>query len=356
MKKASKLLSIFLITCFVLLLAACGGGNAENASNGTDTSNEGSTESEEKETYTLKFGHHLADAHSLSKQVVEFKRIVEEKTDGQVQIEIYPAGQLGQQKDLLEGLKMGTVDMTLVDTGVLANFYKPMALLDAPYLFDNLDQSVNALQGELGDKLMKGTLEEAQIRALALYPASFRSTVLTEKSVDSPDSFQLSDIAGKKIRTLDSPSVIETFKSFGAVPVSMPSGEVYSGLQTHVVEGVESNPEFLRTIKIDEVGKYIVDTKHVLVHQAIGISDKKYNELPDDLRTALDEALAESVEWYSSQAVEIDEKARQALVEAGMEIIELDLAPFKEAASPYTEKFVADNNLEELYELIKAQQ
>jgi TRAP-type transport system periplasmic protein len=342
MKKLTKGSLISVCLSSLLLLAACssGGNNAEKTSTAD-------------KTYSLKFGHHLSEDHSLSKQVVEFQKLVEEKTDGKVKVDIYPAGQLGQQKDLLEGLRMGTVDMTLVDTGVLANFYKPLGLLDSPYLFDTVDQSISALSGELSQKFIDGIYDETQINVLSLYPAAFRTTVLTEKAVKDINSLAFEDFSGLKLRTLESPSVIETFKSFGVTPVAIPSGEVYSALQTHVVEGVESNPEFLRTIKIDEVAKYIADTKHVLVHQAIAISDSKLNSLPEEYQTAVKEAVTESTKWYLDQAVEIDTNARKALEESGMEIKELDLTKFKEAALPYTDKFVKDNSLEDFYKLIE---
>jgi TRAP-type transport system periplasmic protein len=343
MKKVKRGSFVSILAILIILLVACSGGNSSEKTSTTD-----------QKTYTIKLGHHLAEEHSLSKQVVEFQKLVEEKTDGKVKVDIYPAGQLGQQKDLLEGLRMGTVDMTLVDTGVLANFYKPLALLDSPYLFDTVDQSIEALSGELSQKYMDAIYDETQIKVLSLYPAAFRTTVLTEKAVKDINSLGFEDFSGLKLRTLESPSVIETFKSFGVTPVAIPSGEVYSALQTHVVEGVESNPEFLRTIKIDEVAKYIADTKHVLVHQAIAISDKKFKELPEEFQKAVTEAVEESTKWYLDQAVEIDTNARQALTESGMEIKELDLTKFKEAAMPYTEKFVKDNSLEDYYQLIEA--
>jgi TRAP-type transport system periplasmic protein len=348
MKKVKWLSMFSAVIALMLMLAACSTGGSKTS--GETSSGEKGTDNK---TYTIKFGHHLAEDHSLSKQVVEFKRLVEEKTNGHVKVEVYPAGQLGQQKDLLEGLRMGTVDMTLVDTGVLANFYKPLALLDSPYLFDNIDQSKKALSGELSKKFIDGVYKETTIRVLSLYPAAFRTTVLTEKAVKDFDNLNFEDFKGLKLRTLDSPSVISTFKSFGVTPVAIPSGEVYSALQTHVVEGVESNPEFLRTIKIDEVAKYIADTKHVLVHQAIALSDKKYNELPKEYQDAVTAAVNESTKWYLDQAVEIDTKAREALTQNGMKIKELDLTKFKKAALPFTDQFVKENHFEDFYQLIE---
>jgi len=353
--KLWKVCSIVLAFSLLLLVAACGNSDNQGSSgSGTDSGNNGGQQaSSEFEPYTLKFGHHLAEDHILHKQVQKFAEILAEKTGGQVKVDIYPAGQLGQQKDLLEGLQLGTVDMTLVDTGVFANFYEPLAILDAPYLFDSVDQSVKALAGELGTKLKDGVYEKTGIRVLSFEPAAYRITVLVEDAVKDPNSFTLQDFKGLKIRTLDSPSVIKTFERFGAQPVSIPSGEVYTALQTHVVQGVESNPEFLRSIKIYEVSKYLVDTKHVLVHQAIGISDKTWNKLPENTRNAIQEAMDEATDWHNSVSKDADLNARDALKQAGMVFIEPDLQPFKEAAFPYTEQFVQEKGLQDLYELIK---
>jgi len=332
-----KLLKLFSVVCALsLLLTVTACSNSKNS-----------------ETVTLKLGHHLAESHILHKQLVKFAEIMSKKTNGQVKVDIYSNGQLGQQKDLLEGLQLGTVDMTLVDTGVLANFYEPLAILDAPYLFDSIDHSVKALEGELGRKLKQGILEKTGIRVLSFEPASYRSTVLVENAVKPSGQFTLQDFKGLKIRTLDSPSVINTFKKFGAQPISIPSGEVYTAMQTHVVQGVESNPEFLNTIKIYEVGKYLIDTKHVLVHQAICISDKTWSKLPKNAQNAIEEAMQESTDWFNSVSKDADNKARDALKQKGMVFIEPDLTPFKEAAFPYTEHLIQEKGLQDLYELIQ---
>lgn len=348
MGKFYKCFSVVIALSLLLLIIGCGTKDTSS----TDFK-EDQNVSVEYEQMTLKFGHHLAEDHILSKQAAKFAELVSEKTDGKVKVDIYPAGQLGEQKDLLEGLQIGTVDMTVVDTGVLANFYEPLAILDAPYIFNSYDHAVNALKGELGKILKEDILSETGIRVLALEPTSFRSTALSEKAVKSVDNFSLQDFKGLKIRVSDSPSVIETFKRFGAQAVTIPSGEVYSAIESGVVSGMESNPEFLKSINANEVAKYLVDTKHVLVNQAIAISDSKYNSLPQNIQEVIQDAVNESTEWFIDVAEEADQEARKELEEKGMVIIEVDLTPYKEVAFPYTEQFIEDNDLENLYKLIQ---
>lgn len=346
-KNIHKLLSAVLATSLLAFTVACGSSNQSSGQSG-ETKKETSAEQQGGEEIVIKFGHHLPDTHSLGEQVLKFADLVNQKSNGKIKVEVYSNGQLGDQRDLLEGLKLGTVDMSLGDTGVVANYYPEIGILDLPYIFDGMEHSKAALNGPLGEKLKQGILEKAGFRTLGIEALSYRSTVLAKKEVNS-----FEDFSGLKLRTLQAPQIVETFKSFGVQPVAVPTGEAFSAMQTGVVDGMESNPEFLQSIKVWEVGKYFVDTKHNLTHETINISEQFYQKLPDDAKKIIEESVKEVVEWYHDYAIQKDEEARKALQDNGITFLNVDIEPFKKAALPTTEKFIKDNHLEELAKLIE---
>lgn len=342
--KNNKWHILLVVFLSMLLLVACG----------EDSTSSGEEESEEKfDSVSFKFGHHLEEDHILHEYAEKFADLSSEKTDGQVEISIHSNGQLGDQKELIDGIDMGTVDMTIVDTAVLTNFYKPLSVLDLPYVFDDLNHAVNALDGKLGNSLKEDIKNETGMKVLDLAPTSYRSTALTEKSVDSPDSFSLEDFSGMKVRTLDSPIMVKTFEKFGAKPATIPTGEAYSSMQTNVVDGMESNPEFLKSINAEEVAEYMVDTRHMLVNQAILMSDDKFNELSDETKNSIEEAMEEATQWFNDNTEEADNEAKSDLEERGIEIIEVDLDEFEDAVSEFKEEYIAENDMEEYEELIE---
>lgn len=353
MKKSMfKALSTLFVIALLALMTACGGGSEKPSDSGNDSSNDsGSTGGEAgglDEKIVIKFGHHLADVHSLGQQVTKFAELVDEKSNGMIEIDVYSNGQLGDQRELLEGLQMGTVDMSLGDTGVVANYATDVGVLDLPYIYDDIYHTKRALDGELGDKLKEAILEDAGIRTLVIEPVAYRDTALVEsKKVESYDDFK-----GLKLRTLEAPQIVDAFKEFGVQPVALPTGEALSSMQTGVVDGLESNAEFLATISIWEIAKYWVETRHNMTQETINISEKLWQELPQEAQDIIVEALDESGEWYFDLAIQMNEEAVETFLENGMEIIDMDITPFMEAAQPTVDKFVKDNGLEEYMELI----
>ncbi|MEW9674094.1 TRAP transporter substrate-binding protein [Ammoniphilus sp. 3BR4] len=348
MKKFKKVLSYVVLSSALAAVATGCGSSSPSTNEPTASSNQEAAKENTGEKITIKFGHHLSENHSLHEQVVKFGEIVSQKTNGQVQVEIYSNGQLGDQRDLLEGLKLGTVDMALGDSGVVANYYPQLGVLDLPYLFKDVDHSIRALDGELGGKLKEGILQTAGFRTLAIEPTAYRSVVLAKDTVKSIEDFK-----GLSVRTLQAPQIIETFNSFGAQPVAMPSGEAFTGMQTGAVDGMESNPEFLKSIKVWEAGKYYVDTTHSLTHETINISEQFYSKLPDDVKKAVEESVNETVVWFHDYTKQVDIDSRKALQDNGMTFVEFDLEPFKQAAVPVSEKLVKDNGWDEFYQLVK---
>lgn len=328
----------------LVVLTGCGNSGS------TSTTSEGEAQTE---SVTLKLGHHLAADHIVGQRVQELADTVEEKSNGQLQIEIIPGGQLGGQSDLIDGTEMGTVDMTIVDTGVMANFYQPLGLLDTPYIFDSIDHAYNALNGDLGEQYKQEVLENNNVKLLALEPTSFRSLAMSKSAGDFSGEVSISDLASQTIRVLDSPLMVSTFQAMQTNPVSIPSGEVYSALETNVVKGMESNAEFMASISIPEVANSFIETQHVLVNQALLINTGTFDDLSDEMKTLLEESVAETSEWYNQEVKAADEEAKKSLEESGMEMLKVNTQEFRDATQKVTENFIKENEVEDKYELIQ---
>lgn len=334
------ILSVFLVGVLVVL-GACG----SNSDTKVTTSAPGSS----SESIVLKFGHHLAENHTLGQQAELFAKLIEEKTDGRISVDVYANGQIGDQRDLIEGLKIGTVDMSLGDTAVVSNYYTPLGILDLPQMFGSMEEGMEIVQGELGDVIKEEIEQEIGIKTLAIEPVGYRFTVLGEsKKVGSLDEFN-----GLKLRTLESPQIVGTFKELGVQTVALPTGEALSAMETGVVDGLESNAEFLSTINIWDLGKYIVETNHNLTFETINISKATWEKLSADDQKLIEETIDETIDVYFEESLKMNVEARELMEEKGMETLDVDVSEMNGISEKVTEDYVKANNLQKYYEIIK---
>lgn len=330
------ILSVLLFTA-LFLLGACG----------SSSNSGGSGSSSEK--IVLKFGHHLAETHTLGKQVELFAQKIAEKTDGRITVDVYANGQIGDQRDLIEGLKIGTVDMSLGDTAVVSNYYTPLGILDLPQMFDSMEEGMEIVSGELGDVFKEEIEQQIGIKTLVIEPVGYRFTVLgKETKVSSLDDFN-----GLKLRTLESPQIVGTFKELGVQTVALPTGEALSAMETGVVDGLESNAEFLSTISIWDLGKYIVETNHNLTFETINISKATWEKLSAEDQKLIVETLDESVDAYFQDALAANVSARELMEEKGMETLDIDVSKMDSISEKVTEEYVKANTLEKYHDIIK---
>ena len=329
------ILSVLMVTA-LFVLAACG-----------SSSNGGSGSSSDK--IVLKFGHHLSENHTLGKQADLFAQKISEKTDGRITVDVYANGQIGDQRDLIEGLKIGTVDMSLGDTAVVSNYYTPLGILDLPQMFETMEEGMEIVSGELGDVFKEEIEQQIGIKTLVIEPVGYRFTVLgKDKKVSSLDEFN-----GLKLRTLESPQIVGTFKELGVQTVALPTGEALSAMETGVVDGLESNAEFLSTINIWDLGKYIVETNHNLTFETINISTATWAKLSAEDQKLILETLDESVDAYFQDSLAANVSARELMEEKGMETLDIDVSRMDSISEKVIEGYVKDNKLEKYHEIIK---
>ncbi len=327
-----------LVIMLMVILSACGGSKSNGTASESDSGN--------KEEVNIRIGSHLAPEHSVVKTAEKFKELVAEKSEGRIKVTIHPSGELGDQKELVEGLQLGTIEMAINDAGLLANFVPEVGILDMPYLFEDYDHVHQVFDGEVGSTLQEKMADKG-IRSLAWFDSAFRSTFLTKKTES------IDELKGIKIRTPEAPSVIETVKSWDAVATPLPWGELYTAMETGVVDGFEGSAESIYSAKMYEVSKYLVKTEHIFTALSLNMSDTFFKGLSEEDQKLISEAALEAGEYGRQLAMDLDEEYFNKLVEEGLEVVEVDKTPFIEKAESIVDEYAKEVNAVDLVEKIR---
>ncbi|WP_422124349.1 DctP family TRAP transporter solute-binding subunit [Planococcus sp. X10-3] len=331
-----KILGVFLVIGLSTALAACGEDNANSNSDSTDSG----------EVTTLRLGHITNETDAWHLGAEKFAELVEEKTDGSVVVEIYPSSTLGNDRDLIEGLQLGSVDFALV-AGVLSNFYEPYSILELPYLFEDNDHLETVLYGDVGNQLKEDLLENAQIRGLEFWVRGPRMLTASKEVATAED------LNGVKIRVPEIPASISAWEAMGSTPTPMAFGEVYSSLQTGVIDAQENPLALIESSKLNEVQDYLMLTNHVYGYVQLTMSDMAYQKLTSEQQVAVEEAAKEATEFENQLVYDLEEELLQTLIDGGMEVVEPDLTTFSEKAISVHDEFADESEAHrELYDSI----
>ena len=283
---------------------------------------------------TLKMATVTPDHHAYTKGAQEFARLVEEGTNGEVVIKVYGGGQLGKgERELLEGLQLGTIDLAVTATGPVSNFSADMGVVDLPFLFVNNEHVDKVLDGPVGRSLLDG-LEKANIKGLAFYENGFRNFTNSKRSLLTPQDFD-----GLKFRTMENPVHLASVRQLGAQAVPMSWGEVYTSLQTGVIDGQENPVAIVYAFKLSEVQKYLSMTGHFYSPAPVSMSLKKFKSLKPEYQKVLLDAALKSAAYERKLIRDNEAKQLAALKDQGMVVSEVDKAVFVEAMAPVYEQF-----------------
>lgn len=300
--------------------------------------------SQEEEATILRLGHIQNEGHSYHLASVKFADLVEEKTNGKVKIDIYPSSTLGTERDLIEGLQIGSVDFALA-SGVMANFHPPYAMLELPYLFDDTAHLQRFLYSEYGEELQKEMLKQTGVRGLEFWTLRPRQ-LTSNKLVESP-----ADLKGLKMRVPDMAPLIDGWNALGANATPMSFNEVYSGLQTGVIDAQENPISFSVSANLHDVQSYLIKTNHVYGYIQLLMSDLTYEKLSDAERIAIEEAALEARTFQNELVIDEEEEALQKMIDSGVEVIEVEMELFRELLEPLHKSY-AEQYGEELYDNI----
>ncbi|WP_353474292.1 DctP family TRAP transporter solute-binding subunit [Salipiger sp. H15] len=277
---------------------------------------------------TIRIGHVLADSHSWNVAATGFAEEVAEKTEGRVKIEIFPGGQLGNEKDMIEGLQFGSVQGGVIGAGSFQTVEPKMGIIEMPYAWTSREQAFAALDGKLGEKLAE-LLDAQNVKVLAWWENGYRNVTNSKHPIETP-----ADLAGLKIRVTPDKVRLATFEALGAEPAPLAFGELYSALQQGVFDAQENPLSIIYSASFYEVQKYVSMTGHVWGAATLVLSKPVWEQLsPEDQEIVQ----AAALEWGDKQrqmVADSDAEMIAQLKEHGMEVNEVDKAPFIEAVQP----------------------
>jgi len=283
--------------------------------------------------FVLKLGHTGAPDHHYQVGSLKFAELVAKKTNGKVEIKVFPADQLGKQRQLVEGAQLGTVDMVLTSDVLLSSFEPLTGVLNLPFLFTDMNQVAKTLDGDVGKKI-DAALAKKGLVVISWWENGFRHITNSKKPIVVPD-----DLKGMKIRTPEGNVFVETFNAYGASATPMSFGELYSALQLKTVDGQENPTSHVLSQKYYEVQKHLSLTNHIHVAEPLIMSAKVYKTLPPEYQKALHEAGKEVAVWMRKEVDNMEAKEIEELKKKGMEVNKADAAAFKEASKKVYAKF-----------------
>ncbi|UOM33009.1 TRAP transporter substrate-binding protein [Acuticoccus sp. I52.16.1] len=274
---------------------------------------------------TLKLGHLANEDNPWHKASVKFAEELEALTDGRITVEVFPNESLGKEIDLINGMQLGTVDMTI--TGESLQNWAPMAaLLAVPYAYKSIEHMDEVASGEIGDQIEAQIVEKAQIRPIAYFARGPRD-LTSNRPIKTP-----ADLDGLKMRVPNVPLFVDVWSALGAQPGPMAFSEVFTSLQNGTIEAQENPLALIRSASFNEVQSHVNMTEHVRSWIYLTISELTWSQLSDADKDAVMEAAARAQEYERGLFEESLAADREYLEENGMTFVEVDGPAFQAAA------------------------
>mgnify|MGYP003147054102 FL=1 len=270
---------------------------------------------------TLKLGHLANKQNSWHKAAVKFGEELSSLTDGRIDVQVFPNETLGKEIDLINGMQLGSVDMTI--TGESLQNWAPMAaLLAVPYAYPTLEDMDAVASGEIGSKIEDQIVEKAQIRPIAYFARGPRN-LTSNREIKSPD-----DLNGLKMRVPNVPLFLDVWKALGAQPTPMAFSEVFTSLQAGTIDAQENPLALIDSASFNEVQKFVNKTEHVRSWIYLTISEITWNNLSDEDKAAVTEAAKRAQAYERDLFAADEERLTKELQEKGMTFVEVDKKAF----------------------------
>ncbi len=275
-----------------------------------------------KDKIVLKLGHPSSTIYPAHIGALKMADEAMKRSNGQIEIQVFPMSQLGNERDLAEGIKLGTVDIAIISNMMISNFAPAAAVFDLPYFFKDPDHLLRAAMSPTGQEIIK-TYEAKVGKVLAYYRNGPRSVYNKIRPINTPD-----DLKGLKLRVVQNKGLLATFQTLGAVAMPVPFSEVYSSLQQGVIDGAENDPETVLGMKHFETVKYYSLTNHFTHLNYVFINKNRWKKLTPAHQQIIAEAALVSQEAEAEYQKKSFSDSIQKLKELKIVINELDRAPF----------------------------
>ncbi len=311
--KLRKILALLLSCALVLILVACGNSEA-----GTPNNDGAATT-----VYTIQYGHNQREDSPQGVGVQAFKDKVEELSGGQIKVDIYPNGQLGALREMIENCQSGVIQMTQQPTSMIANFLPEICITDLPYLFDSEEHMWKAMQGDAG-QLINDRLESANLVNLGFMHGGAK-VFTSNKPLTC-----LADFKGQRLRAMETPIVIDTFTALGASAIPMNFSELYNALQQGIVDGQENPNQTAYMNAYYEVQDYCIETNHAWMIYGNVVNKDFWDSLTPELQQNMRDAMAYAVEVERETMNSEDAMYKEVCMENGMQFADLTDAQLQE--------------------------
>jgi len=288
------------------------------------------------------------DGYPTVEAVKYMGELLKERTDGRYEIQVYFGAQLGEEADTIEQTQAGVIDLNRVSLGPFNSVVPETKIPSLPYIFRSVDHMRKVMDGPIGDEIL-AAFDPHGVIGLAFYDGGARSFYNSEKPVNSID-----DLKGMKFRVMQSDIFVDMVNALGANATPMPYGEVYSAIQTGVIDGAENNPPSYDTAKHAEVAKFYSLDEHLIVPEVLVMAKSTWDKLTPEDQAIVKQAARDSVArqrelWDAQEKISMDK-----VVAEGSTITNPDKQPFIDAMGPVYEKYVTDPKLKDMVARIQA--
>ncbi|MFZ7101716.1 MAG: TRAP transporter substrate-binding protein [Peptococcaceae bacterium] len=343
MRKSNlKVFALLVLVIFaVAMVAGCTGGEKEQSEQETPNAEP------QAEKIVLKAAVTPAADHPYNLGLIEFGKLLSERTNGKYEVETFPSSQLGSEREAIEGVQMGTIDLTVVSTAPLAGFSDAFLVTDLPFIFQSKEHAYKVLDGEIGQSIFQ-KLDGTGIVGLAFWENGFRNITNSKRPIVHPE-----DMKGIKVRTMENQIHMDSFKQIGADPTPMAFGELFTALQQKTVDGQENPLPIIGTSKFYEVQDYLAMTGHFYAPAPLLISQALWDKLSDDEKDIFQQTANDATTIERNMIADMDSQLLDEFKSLGMEVTEPDKAEWQEAMAPVYEKW-QDKIGKDLIEQVKA--
>lgn len=317
-----------------LALTACSG------TSGGDSDNTSAT--------VFKVAFNQSEAHPQAQAILELSDKLEEQTDGKYRLELYPDGTLGAQEATIEQVQSGTIELAFVAGSLLESFESDFSVVNLPYIYESPEHQMSVLNDEeiVGELYSK--LEEDSIKVLSAYHGGVRN-VYASKPIEKP-----ADLAGMKIRVIGSDTNVRMMELMGGIGTPMAQDEVYTAIQSGVLDGAENNELIYATLSHDEIAPFYSSTNHLMMPDYLVASPKMWDSLDDETKKIFATLLEESVDTELSLFSASVESAKKDAEAAGATFVEADADAFRDAVLPLHEERLTTDLVKKIYDAIDA--
>ncbi|MDQ0338288.1 tripartite ATP-independent transporter DctP family solute receptor [Caldalkalibacillus uzonensis] len=342
-----KTFLIFGMLVLVLALAACGGDS------GTSSNGEAEQEEEQSapagETIRIDIASVYEEKSAPAKGAAKFAELVNERSNGEIEVNFFPNGALGTERENFEAVRAGDLEMVLGGYQGVDMYAPEYMFFTAPFLFQSMEHMQAALYGDLGEQMF-AEMADAGLQIIGTNIRGARH-MTANKPIETPD-----DVKGLNLRLPEIEAWIASWEAIGASPTPVALPELYGALQTGVVEASEGPYEQIYTFKLQEVQDYLINTGHIYEATFMWMNKDLWDSLSPEHQQLIQEAAEEAMAYADAEAVSDAEQFYQELQEAGMQVVEIDKEAFVEQAQPGLERFFQESwtvtSLEEINALL----